>query len=104
MIHELVPSLSTLEMSKEHRGDKVLIDPSQNDYADTLASVYSARPHSLPTVSTPLEWKEVKPSLDPAGFTIQNIQKRIERKGDLFAGVMEEKIQAKNRDILSKLF
>ena len=44
-------------------------DPSQNDEADTIASAYSVRPFHIPTVSTPMEWKEVKPGLDPGkGF------------------------------------
>ncbi len=56
-IQALVPVVSTIENSVSSRGGKVYLDPSQNDYANTLASVYSVRPFHLPTVSTPLEWK-----------------------------------------------
>ncbi|HEY0433635.1 MAG TPA: hypothetical protein VGC95_07170, partial [Chitinophagaceae bacterium] len=102
-IHELVPEISTIAISKRERGNKVLIDPSQNDYADTLACVYSVRPSAQPAVSTPLAWKELKSSLDPASFTIDTIEKRIARKGDLFEDVLDEKIRARNTSLLLKL-
>jgi bifunctional non-homologous end joining protein LigD len=95
-IQELVPDISTTEITIGQRGNKVFIDPSQNDYADTLACAYSARPHKLPTVSTPLEWKEVKPGLDPAIFTIDTIPARIKKKGDLFKEAMNPKWAAAN--------
>ena len=103
-IHQLVPKISTIQISKDLRGNKVLIDPSQNDYADTLASAYSVRPYHIPTVSTPLEWKEVKKGLDPSKFTIQTIHGRIKKKGDLFIEVLDAKNRQHNYKILSRLF
>ena len=103
MIQELVPAISTTQISKNLRGDKVLIDPSQNDYADTLAAAYSVRPNKIPSVSTPLEWKEVNKKLDPANFTIETIGKRIKAKGDLFSEVLNKTIAKKNAIILKKL-
>jgi bifunctional non-homologous end joining protein LigD len=102
-IHELVPSITTTNVSISSRGDRLFIDPSQNDYADTLAAAYSVRPHRIPSVSTPLDWKEVRPGLDPALFTIDTIPKRLEKKGDLFIDVMDEKIRAKNSRLLRKI-
>ncbi len=49
---------------------------------------YSARPKPGATVSTPLEWKEVKPGLHTSAFIIKIIKKRGEKKGDLFAGAL----------------
>ena len=103
-IHELVKSISTVNVSISARQNKVFIDPSQNDYADTLAAAYSVRPHHGPTVSTPLEWKELKPGLDPAAFTIATIGKRLRRKGDLFAGTLDPAIAKKNTPIVLKHF
>jgi bifunctional non-homologous end joining protein LigD len=102
-IHQLVPAISTTAVSKALRGDKVFIDPSQNDYADTLASAYSVRPNKIPTVSTPLEWKEMNKTLNPAAFTIDTIQKRIQSKGDQFVGVLDKKIAKQNISALKKL-
>lgn len=100
LIHDLVPKISTLTVSINQRGDKIFIDPSQNDYADTLAAVYSARPYYMPVVSTPLEWTEVTTRLDPHEFTIEMIVARIKKKGDLFKGVFDEKIKAANSKVL----
>jgi bifunctional non-homologous end joining protein LigD len=69
----------------------VLIDANQNGEGKTIASVYSVRPKEGAPVSTPLRWEEVTPSLDPAAFTMDAVLERIERDGDLFAGVLTGK-------------
>ena len=101
-IHELVPNISTLVVSKNSRGSKLYIDPSQNDNADTAASAYSSRPFYIPTVSAPLAWNEIRPSLNPHDFTINTIDNRIKTKGDLWKGLFEKTTQEKNRKILKK--
>ena len=101
-IQSLVPAVSTTENSVSSRAGKVYLDPSQNDYADTLASVYSVRPYHQPTVSAPLEWKEVNGKLDPAKFDIRSILERIKKKGDLFEGVTDGQTRKKNSTILKK--
>jgi bifunctional non-homologous end joining protein LigD len=100
-IHQLVKSVTTTNVSVASRGNKLYLDPNQNDYADTVAAAYSARPYHIPTVSTPLEWKEIKPSLDPSEFTIHSIVERVEKKGDLFLGVLDRSIAKKNNKSLS---
>jgi bifunctional non-homologous end joining protein LigD len=102
-IHELVPSITTTNVSVNSRGNKLYLDPNQNDYADTVASAYSARPHGKPTVSTPLDWKEINDKLSMDAFTIKNIEKRLEKKGDLFLPVMDKKIAVKNSKLLQAL-
>jgi len=102
-INNLVPDISTTENTISNRGDKLFIDYNQNDEADTVAAVYSVRPAPTPTVSTPLEWKEINEKLDPESFNVYNILQRIEKKGDLFAPVNEEKIKKNNSKILQKL-
>lgn len=99
-IHELVPEITTISFSKNSRGNKLFVDFSQNDYADTIASAYSARPHGKPTISTPLDWAEVKNGLSPDQFTILNIEKRLAKRGDLFLRVMDKRIALKNSQIL----
>jgi bifunctional non-homologous end joining protein LigD len=102
-INQLLPDITTTEITVSKRGDKLYIDPNQNDEADTVAAPYSVRPAPQPTVSTPLEWKEVNKKLDPKKFDINSIPDRLKNKGDLFAGVMNEKIRKKNSSILKKL-
>jgi bifunctional non-homologous end joining protein LigD len=103
-IHALVPQSSTVENAIAHRGELVYIDASQNDYADTLAAPYSVRPFHLPTVSTPLQWKEITRRLDPFEFTIDTIPARLKKKGDLFAGLLDKNVAAANMKILNRLF
>ena len=89
MVHEQLPSFTTLERSlAKRKKTQIYIDYLQNSRGQTLASVYSARPKPGATVSTPLEWKEVKQGLHPSDFTINNIKKRADKKGDLFEGVL----------------
>ncbi|MEI9807023.1 MAG: non-homologous end-joining DNA ligase [Bacteroidota bacterium] len=89
MVHEQLPSSTTLERSlSKRKKHHIYVDYLQNSRGQTLASAYSARPKPGATVSTPLEWKEVKKGLHPSMFTIKNIGKRVEKKGDLFKGVL----------------
>ncbi len=82
--------LVTTEWTRSKRRG-VLIDANQNGEGKTIASVYSVRPKEGAPVSTPLRWEEVTPSLDPAAFTMDAVRERIERDGDLFAGVLTGK-------------
>src|SRR6186713_909682 len=90
LVQEQLPEITTLERSLSKRGPKIYIDYLQNSGGQTLASVYSVRPVPGASVSTPLDWKEVKSGLPPSDFTIFNIQNRIEKKGDLFVPVLNE--------------
>ena len=81
------PKLATTQWSKAKRRG-VLIDANQNGEGKTIASAYSVRPRPGAPVSTPLRWDEVKAGLDPAAFTMDVVQERLERHGDLFEGVL----------------
>jgi bifunctional non-homologous end joining protein LigD len=99
----LVPDITTTEITVGDRGTKLYLDPNQNDYADTIAAAYSARPYKVPTVSTPIAWKELVDTLDSRDFTISTIHKRLEKKGDLFEGVLDERVAVKNDVALERL-
>ena len=78
---------------KELRKGKVLIDWSQNDEHKTTVCVYSLRARERPTVSTPLEWREVEAALeaddaDALVFESDQVLARVEEHGDLFAPVL----------------
>ena len=90
-IQEQLPDSTTLERTISKRGKKIYLDYLQNRPGQTLASVYSVRPVAGATVATPIEWKELTNSLDPAEFTMKNIHKRVLKKGDLFKKVLTEK-------------
>jgi bifunctional non-homologous end joining protein LigD len=90
------PELVVSSMAKERRKGKVLVDWSQNDEHKTTVSVYSLRARERPTVSTPVEWKEVERALkredpDLLSFEAGDVLKRVKKSGDLFAPVAELK-------------
>jgi bifunctional non-homologous end joining protein LigD len=101
-IHLLVPDVSTTAISVSQRQNKVFIDPSQNDYADTIAAPYAVRPYILPSVSTPIVPKELK-NIDPHDYTIENILTRVRTKGELFEDINDVKMIAANNKALKKL-
>ena len=77
------------EMSRALRKGKVFVDWSQNDEHKTTVNAYSLRAKELPTVSTPLTWKEVEGALQkkdpqPLAFGSDQVLKRVEKFGDLF--------------------
>ena len=93
LVNEKLPEITTLERSLSKRStSQIYMDYLQNRRGQTIASVYSVRPKPGATVSTPLEWKEVQKGLHPSAFTIHTIEQRLKKKGDLFAGVLNETI------------
>jgi bifunctional non-homologous end joining protein LigD len=68
-----------------------LVDYNQNAWGRTLASVYSVRPKDRPTVSTPLQWRELKRGVELEDFRIDNVPARVRRLGDLYKPLLEKK-------------
>jgi bifunctional non-homologous end joining protein LigD len=91
IVVERLPKFTSIERSLKKRGNNIYVDFLQNSKGQTLATAYSVRPKPGATVSTPLEWKEVKKGLKPSDFTMLNILKRVEKKGDLFKEVLSSK-------------
>jgi bifunctional non-homologous end joining protein LigD len=81
------PKLATTQWAKAKRRG-VLIDANQNGEGKTIASAYSVRPRPGAPVSTPLRWDEVKAGLDPRELTMDVVQQRVAKHGDLFEGVL----------------
>jgi bifunctional non-homologous end joining protein LigD len=102
-IQEEVPDISTVDDTIAKRDNKVFLDDNQNDYTDTVASAYSVRPYRIPTVSTPLHWKEINSRLDPTAFTIETIENRLKKKGDLYKKLFDKKFKLSNTAIIKKL-
>lgn len=93
---EQIPEFTTLERNLQKRGHKhIYMDYLQNRRGQTIACVYSLRPKAGATVSTPLQWKEVKIGLTPQYFTINNIVKRVKKMGDIFSPVVGKGIDLK---------
>jgi bifunctional non-homologous end joining protein LigD len=81
-------------MRKDLRTGKVFIDWSQNDEHKTTVCVYSLRARKRPWVSAPLHWREVEQvsrdrNVDSIQFEADEVVRRFERSGDLFAPVQK---------------
>jgi bifunctional non-homologous end joining protein LigD len=74
------PNETTVEHSIAARKGRVYLDAFRNGFGQTVVAPYSVRRRPRAPVSTPLDWKEVKPSLDPASFNIGNFAKRAKRR------------------------
>jgi bifunctional non-homologous end joining protein LigD len=93
LLEQAEPDLVVSTQTKARRAGKVLIDWSQNDSRKTTVCVYSLRALERPTASTPVQWNEVRATLDsgdPAtlAFEATEVLRRIEKLGDLFAPVL----------------
>ena len=93
LVEQAEPALAVSRMTKTLRPGKVLIDWSQNDQHKTTVSVYSLRARERPTVSTPLEWDELRAALaagdaQALSFEADAVLERVRERGDLFAPVL----------------
>ncbi len=87
------PDLATINRNPRSRAGKVYIDYLQLGHGKTIAAPFSVRPVSGAPVSAPLDWKELKPDLDPLAFNIKTMPKRMARLGrDPFLGALEDKM------------
>jgi bifunctional non-homologous end joining protein LigD len=90
------PKTIVSNMQKSLRKGKVLVDWSQNDSHKTTVCVYSLRAKERPSVSTPVTWEEVetafkKKDAKKLAFEPEQVLRRIEKHGDLFAPVLKLK-------------
>ncbi|HZF63369.1 MAG TPA: DNA ligase D [Chitinophagaceae bacterium] len=89
LVHEELPTITSLIRKPELRKDKIYVDFLQNRAIQTICAPYSVRPKEGATVSAPLHWSEVKPGLKMGNFTIKNMHERVRSEGDLFTGVLD---------------
>lgn len=71
------PRLVTAAHSKAARGQRVYADAFRNGAWQTVAAPYSVRRRPGAPVSTPLDWDEVRPNLDPARWNVRTIGRRL---------------------------
>lgn len=76
-----IPSKATLARVIGDRDGKVYLDYLQNGHGKLLAGPLAARPVVAATVSMPLRWSEVVPSLDPSAFDLASAPKRMQSLG-----------------------
>jgi bifunctional non-homologous end joining protein LigD len=82
--HEKV---ATLNIRKEARKGKVLVDIYRNHQSQTIVAAYSVRGLPGATVSMPLRWDELESVKSPGEFTINTVQERVLSEGDAWDGI-----------------
>jgi bifunctional non-homologous end joining protein LigD len=76
------------EFKDTKKPGKVFADYLQNSPMRTMVVPYSLRPTAEATVSTPLEWSEVRKGINPTDFTIFSV---VKRKSDPWKNLFEKK-------------
>jgi len=76
------------EFKDTKKPGKVFADYLQNSPMRTMVVPYSLRPTPDATVSTPLEWSEVRKGIDPSDYTISTVPKKT---GNPWKNLFEKK-------------
>jgi bifunctional non-homologous end joining protein LigD len=84
------PAISTMERTKDKRGDKLYVDTGQTGRSRTIVAPYSVRAHPGATVSTPLRWEELHLALDPSILDIHRVPTRIQELGDPMSTLLDQ--------------
>ncbi len=90
IVSSVTPEITTIERKVDKRGRRIYIDYLQNVRGQTICAPYSVRAVDGAPVSTPVRWEEIE-DISPQSFTIKNIQARLEKIGDIFEPVLNEK-------------
>src|SRR5262249_8554577 len=75
-------SVMTLQIKKEHRKGKVLLDIYRNRQSQTIIAAYSVRGLPGATVSTPLNWEELQTVESSKEFSLLTVPERVLQSGD----------------------
>src|SRR5439155_15659646 len=75
-------SVLTLQIRKEHRKGKVLLDVYRNRQSQTIVAAYSVRGLPGAPVSTPLHWEELASIESPKAFDLHSVPRRVMQNGD----------------------
>ncbi len=77
----------TLQLKKDLRKGKVLLDIYRNRQSQTTISAYSLRGSPGAPVSTPVTWEELEGLDTPSVFNLQTVPERITSVGDPWEGM-----------------
>jgi bifunctional non-homologous end joining protein LigD len=87
---EALPKQATVARSKAKRGRRVYVDVMQNAKGHHAVPPYVLRAVPGAPVSTPLNWTELTPALDPAQFNLRTLFRRLAGlRRDPLAGLMQ---------------
>lgn len=67
------PDRYVVEAAKDRRAKRIFLDYLRNDRAASAIAPLSARARPGATVAMPLEWRDVRPGLDPARYDVRTV-------------------------------
>jgi bifunctional non-homologous end joining protein LigD len=72
----------TLQIKKDRRQGKVLLDIYRNRQAQTIVAAYSLRGVPGAPVSTPVHWEALESSITPLEFNLHSVPQQVTASGD----------------------
>src|SRR6185436_13542578 len=72
----------TLQIKKDRRAGKVLLDIYRNRHSQTIVAAYSVRGLRGAPVSTPLQWEELGSLESSQAFDLRSVPQRVIENGD----------------------
>lgn len=89
---EAHPDRATVERSiKARPAHTTYVDAQQNAEGKSVVAAYSLREQSRATVSAPLEWRELRPTIRLEQFTIETMPARIRKVGDVWGTALKHR-------------
>jgi bifunctional non-homologous end joining protein LigD len=83
------PAAYLVNMSKAKRAGKIFLDYLRNDRMSTAVAPLSPRAREGAPVSMPLNWSQVRSSLDPMKFTLRSTTQTLVRKLSVWSSYCE---------------
>jgi DNA ligase D-like protein (predicted ligase)/DNA ligase D-like protein (predicted polymerase)/DNA ligase D-like protein (predicted 3'-phosphoesterase) len=78
---------TTLQIKKDARGGKVLIDIYRNSTFQTIVSPYSVRGRNGAPVSMPVSWARLYETEHPSEFNLRNVPEMVIGEGDAWEAI-----------------
>jgi bifunctional non-homologous end joining protein LigD len=86
------PDRATVERSLKARpAGTIYVDAQQNAKGKSVVAAYSLRERPEATVSAPLDWRELRSTLQLESFTIDTISARLRSRGDLWGAAISRR-------------
>lgn len=83
---------STLNLQKNNRDGKTLIDIYRNHMAQTTVSAYSLRAKPNASISTPITWDQLENLKHSTEINIRNIDAHLEKYGDVWKDIRKSAV------------